>query len=810
MKSSFINNNKKSAFSLGKTFFLFLLSLLILFSTSTYFFLLSDVKKVIKNIKEDILEDDLHDRVSAIKSYLDIRLSLLNDLAKLPIVVNSVMHPEQNLANVKDFFGTVTFLGEKPFLTLLDFSGQIILSNKMAANSNINSSPEVIALLLGKKESNIGVLTHHSLHKDEFNWVVATSVKYNDLQEGFLIMEIPIDQEIVKWGGGQDKTISIYHNEIEILKLGPPLTNTVSKTISLPGYGISVEFQVDQSVITKVRNEIILKFIALTALSIVVLLIIFQLLGRKLFVLPHIRLTALSKELQKLKNAIEQSGEMVVVTDKKGIIEYVNPAFERITGYKRDEVMGKTPRILKSGAHDDAFYDDMWSTIKSGKQWHGELINKKKSGDTYYEEMTISPVFDNEKVVTNFVAIKRDITERKQAEDEIEQARYHAEKANKAKSEFLANMSHEIRTPMNAIIGMADLLFETELTKEQEKYITTYRNAGENLLSIINDILDVSKIEAGHLELESTGFGIHKVMEHTREIMAFRAKDKNLEILLDIAQDVPQRIIGDPLRLQQVIINLVGNAIKFTEKGEIVVSVKSHKLEGKNAELMFSVKDSGIGIPKERQDAIFENFSQADSSTTRKFGGTGLGLTISKRLVELMGGSIYVDSEAGKGSTFYFTAKFEADTGHKEETDHLSKDSKVHAGVSVSERPLNILLVEDNDDNRNLVIAYLKKSPHHIETAENGEVAVHKFTSGQYDIVLMDVEMPVMDGYTATRNIREWEKKNDAKSTPIVALTAHALKEHKEKSLAAGCDGHLTKPIKKTKLLEAIEKYTRE
>lgn len=383
--------------------------------------------------------------------------------------------------------------------------------------------------------------------------------------------------------------------------------------------------------------------------------------------------------------------------------------------------------------------------------------------------------------------------------DTIKRLNQEIQRAAQAKSDFLAMMSHEIRTPMNAILGMADVLAETSLSAEQQKYVAIFQRATGNLLELLNDILDLSKIEAGQLTLETVAFQPREVVARATELAGIRAVEKGLAIEAEIDPQVPPWVSGDPVRLRQVLINLLGNATKFTERGRLTVSVTRDPRGDDPASLLFAVSDTGIGIPADKLETVFESFAQADSSTTRKYGGTGLGLAISKKLVEKMGGRIWAESTVGKGSTFYFTARLRLAEGGPE------VELGPAAAAPVTCGSLHILVADDSEDNRLVIRAYLKSTPYVLDFAEDGAAALDKLQSHTYDLALVDVHMPAKDGYTVIREFRDFERAHNRRPLPVLALTADAFKEAVEKSLAAGFTQHLAKPIRKAALLRAIE-----
>ncbi|MFN8544423.1 MAG: response regulator [Candidatus Binatia bacterium] len=679
-------------------------------------------------------------------------------------------------------------------------------------------------------------------------------------------------------------------------------------------------------------------------------------------------------EARKLAHVASRTDNAVLITDATGHAEWVNDAFVRVTGYTLDELRGTVPSHMFDGAQiDPEDLTRMRDSIMTGQTWRRELRHARKDGTQYWGEIEIFPVHDGQGDLRHFISLERDITDRKRAEaevarytaeveesrdrlamqaselanmaDELARARDEALASARAKSEFLANMSHEIRTPMNGVIGMTGLLLDTPLDDEQREYAFTVKHSADALLTVINDILDFSKIEAGKLTLETIDFSLRSTLEEVADLLAASAAKKKLEFACVVPPGMPDALRGDPVRIRQMVTNLVGNAIKFTEAGEVTIEAQVASETATHAVIRLLIRDTGIGIPPDRQAAVFESFTQVDGSTTRRYGGTGLGLTISRHLTELMGGRIGVDSEVGKGSTFWIELPFEkaahpvpvrdvpvklvgvrvlivddhavnrrilhhqlhawgmlpfavgsgpeaitvlrttpltdpyrlilldmqmpemdgeataaaikadprfaaipivllSSIGARATEEHLRAkgfaatltkpvrearlfhkmvevlgDEAKPVPIAGPSRPstngepppapvtvapgLRVLLAEDNLINQKVACRMLEKLGCVVETAENGEEALRIWAASPVDVVLMDVQMPVLDGYEATAELRRREE-GTGRRTPVIALTAHAMVGDRERCLAAGMDDYLSKPLAAAALRTAL------
>ena len=508
----------------------------------------------------------------------------------------------------------------------------------------------------------------------------------------------------------------------------------------------------------------------------------------------HASLNEQQDRLRQLALVAERATDSVLVSDTEGTIIWVNDSFTRITGYTAEEAIGQQPGDLLNGPDTDlGVSDDIARAITEQRPYRAEIINYTKDGRRIWIETNLTPVFNDAGEVDMVIAIERDITEAKAYEDEMAAAKRAAEQAEQAKSDFLANMSHEIRTPMNGIVGMADLLSEAGLSQDNQLYVDTIRQSADALLTIINDVLDFSKLNAGKLSMHPVPFRLHDCMIGIIRLLEPQARQKGLS--LDYTPDgtLPEFVIGDEGRFRQILVNIIGNAVKFTETGGVSVVLAATEIAGQQ-HLNIRVTDTGVGIAQDQLEHIFEQFAQSESAATRKYGGTGLGLAISKLLIEKMQGSIRVTSTQGKGSCFTITLRM----GTADKATRIPQSTSLPAPEQFA--GLTVLLAEDNQTNRLVIRKLLKDYPISLITAHDGRQAVDKTKAYLPDVVLMDMSMPEIDGLQATREIR-------ALSIPqprIIALTANAFDTDREACLSAGMDDFLSKPVRKAKLLTRL------
>ncbi|MBF0461401.1 MAG: PAS domain S-box protein [Magnetococcales bacterium] len=500
------------------------------------------------------------------------------------------------------------------------------------------------------------------------------------------------------------------------------------------------------------------------------------------------------------KSAVEESPVGVTIVNADETIEYVNLATLHIHGYDTaDELEGQKFSILWGDHTPAAIYRSFWATLQSGQTWTGELPNKRKDGSLVWVRKHLSPIRQEDGSIQHFLALQEDVTELRHYRDhmeetvrrrteELEQARNSAEAATRSKGDFLATMSHEIRTPMNAIIGFSYLCLQTPLTVQQQDYLHKVHQAATSLLRLINDILDFSKMEAGRLELESIAFPLAEVLANVASMMVMKTQEKDLHFSMETAADLPPLLVGDPLRLGQILINLTQNAVKFTEQGEVAIVTERLAQDGAEVHLQFTVRDTGIGMTPEQVAGLFQAFTQADASITRKYGGTGLGLIIAKRLIEQMGGTIRVASTPGQGTRFTFEVRLGIADPAMQNTELQVMDRRGLTALSGA----RILLVEDNPINQQMARELLEQANMTVLLAENGQEAVDLVGRERLDGVLMDVQMPVMDGLTAARAIRQDSR---FAQLPILAMTANAMAGDRERCLAAGMQDHIAKPV---------------
>ena len=505
-----------------------------------------------------------------------------------------------------------------------------------------------------------------------------------------------------------------------------------------------------------------------------------------------------------VRSLINGTEDMIFYKDGEGVYQGCNTRFANFIGRSEKEIVGRTDEELVGRTRAEAYRKSdlealaTWDPVKF-EEWIVDHDGHRRLWETV--KTTFRQVGGD---TLGLLGVVRDVTERKEAEERMRELAERAERATRMKSAFLANMSHEIRTPMNGVLGMTEILLDTSLTLDQRKSLQIIRSSGESLLAVLNDILDISKIESGHLELEEVSFDLNEEILGAVALFSHAALGRGSELKVDLRPGVPRGVRGDPTRIRQVLSNLVGNAVKFTQDGEILVSVALEGDEDDPARIRFSVRDTGVGIPQDKQQAIFQEFTQADSSTTREYGGTGLGLTISRHLVSLMGGELQLESVEGEGSDFFFTLSFPIDH------DLPPKSEAAHGGDltgAVDLTGVKVLVAEDNLVNQQVAMGLLERWGCDVTVVANGIEALESLEESIPDLVLMDVQMPGMDGLEATERIRRDPRFS---SIPILALTAHVLPEERQKCTDAGMDDYVAKPFKPGELRERVEFWTQE
>ncbi|PJE80448.1 Sensory/regulatory protein RpfC [invertebrate metagenome] len=711
------------------------------FSLGVIFYLYSSLEYHFGELQKQDFSRRIESYGVVVEQFIDVRHQWLKDLSKNTIFTQAVMQPDVMQANLYDYMSRVRLLGKKVNITLLDFSGEPVFYTAGQDSDNYRHRPDIMNVLRGVQPEMFSVLK--SAH--QYNLLFAVAIYYNGLAEGVLLAEIPVSEvleAIHPQSLSKNEQLQLFYKQDKLFSYGPDLKNTPHTDYYLLSYPLKITGYLDSKALAATSRQIQVQVaLVIVWIAIVVIIAVFF-IGRWLFINPinHLRKATQTLERKKFSLTPDELAQLFC-----------------------QRIHLKEISVL---SHDIHTMSDMILVREKALKEVNRQLEKR------VEERTV----------------------------ELKEARDKACASDKAKSGFLATMSHEIRTPMNAILGIFELLKAARLTTQQKQWLHTAQSSGELLLSIINDILDFSALEAGKLELEEQSFNLHAIFYDAFHLCQITADNKKLKLLLNIAPDVPRVAQGDKWRLSQVLLNLLGNAIKFTKAGSVNLRVSISSKRGDVFTLNVAVRDTGIGIAESFHLKMFDEFTMKDQGFARTQQGTGLGLAICQRLLKLMGGELSYTSQEGVGSTFMFTAPLMTVDSDAERT-----TTEATSDLSFSDVNPNILLAEDNPANQSIIKAILEHDGGCVTIAHNGLEALQYVQKNCFDVILMDISMPEMDGITAARSIRDLP---DKKNIPIISLSAHALVAHRKQFLQAGMNDCLTKPINKKKLLSTICHWT--
>ncbi|MDO6641296.1 ATP-binding protein [Shewanella sp. 5_MG-2023] len=784
-------------------FSLFILLGAITFMASSYIFVSNQAAETAKLINEE----NLKGKFSAIEQYVAEFIGAherdVNKISTYPDVISATLEGVDDKHTLHDQLSLIKPHDVDTFVNLYDFAGEgIYLEFELG---------EQLRHYLVERINDESILNDNNYiffnERGQDYLLITEPIRYHALAEGLTayIIQLNDSQLIGRLIADKNHWFGIRQDRFNWAMSPQGGWQTQAKMI--PQFDIYLLYASSPQFVEKIESDFLRSLFLrmLLATSMTILLLYF--LGRKILVSPFQSLARsqqlLEQQAENLKNKEAESTRLarvvkymrdaVVFTDPDIKIIWVNGAFEKMTGYKKHEVLGMKPADLLQGPKTSKVTArKIGELIKNRGFGTFEIINYTKSNEAYWLEVQIGPLYDDSGELEGFMAVERDITERKELEDSLKLTAKKADAANISKSQFLASMSHELRTPMNGVLGMTELIKDTSLNVEQEEMVNTLLRSGKHMLSVLNDILDFSKIEAGKLTLNLTRFTINELKSEVEPIYKALCDEKGLAFSFESAGEQDKVCVADKIRIQQILQNLLNNAWKFTPQGHIAASINVINNEAEPL-LEIIVSDSGIGINKDKQDYVFQAFSQAEADTTRRFGGTGLGLAIISELVNVMGGSIELNSELGVGSQFRVSIPIKLDAKPQQVTGH---HSSIFDGSG-----LKVLIVEDNKINVKVMKMFLKKRGFDCEVAENGQIGVDKVQATHFDLVIMDNHMPVMDGIAATKAIKAL---NLANEPLIIGCTADAFEQTRIDMISMGCTEVVTKPIHSSKLDEIL------